>query len=241
MAVYFISDLHLEPAKPALAEGFIRFLNTLQDAEALYILGDFFEVWIGDDVENPFVSQIKEALKALSNRDIKLFLMHGNRDFLLGKRFCEETGATLLNDPATIQLGGDSALLMHGDSLCTLDTAYMQARQMLRSSQWQQQFLAKTIPERIAFARQVRSESQTGNQMKSADIMDVTPAEVDRMMTEHHVSLMIHGHTHRPFDHHWQHNGESRRRIVLGDWDDHSGWMIRWSNDSGFTLEQFEF
>ena len=241
MAVYFISDLHLEPAKPALAEGFIRFLNTLQDAEALYILGDFFEVWIGDDVENPFVSQIKEALKALSNRDIKLFLMHGNRDFLLGKRFCEETGATLLNDPATIQLGGDSALLMHGDSLCTLDTAYMQARQMLRSSQWQQQFLAKTIPERIAFARQVRSESQTGNQMKSADIMDVTPDEVDRIMTEHHVSLMIHGHTHRPFDHHWQHNGESRRRIVLGDWNDDSGWMIRWSNDRGFTLEQFEF
>ena len=241
MAVYFISDLHLEPAKPALAEGFIRFLNTLQNAEALYILGDFFEVWIGDDVENPFVSQIKEALKALSNRDIKLFLMHGNRDFLLGKRFCEETGATLLNDPATIQLGGDSALLMHGDSLCTLDTAYMQARQMLRSSQWQEQFLAKTIPERIAFARQVRSESQTGNQMKSADIMDVTPDEVDRMMTEHHVSLMIHGHTHRPFDHHWQHTGESRRRIVLGDWDDHSGWMIRWSNDRGFTLEQFEF
>lgn len=241
MAVYFISDLHLQPDNPALAQGFIGFLENLQDAEALYILGDFFEVWIGDDFGNPFVDQIKQALRTLSDRGVNLWLMHGNRDFLLGQRFCEETGATLLNDPATIQLGEDTALLMHGDSLCTLDTAYMQARQMLRNPQWQEQFLAKTIPDRIAFARQVRSESQSGNQMKSADIMDVTPAEVDRIMTEQHVSLMIHGHTHRPFDHHWQHQGESRRRIVLGDWDDHSGWMIRWSNDRGFELEQFEF
>ncbi len=241
MAVYFISDLHLQPASPALAQGFIGFLENIQDAEALYILGDFFEVWIGDDFSNPFVDQIKQALRALSDRGVKVWLMHGNRDFLLGQRFCKETGAILLNDPATIQLGGDTALLMHGDSLCTLDTAYMQARQMLRSPQWQEQFLAKTIPDRIAFARQVRSESQSGNQMKSADIMDVTPAEVDRIMTEQHVSLMIHGHTHRPFDHHWQHQGESRRRIVLGDWDDHSGWMIRWCNDRGFELEKFEF
>ena len=241
MAVYFISDLHLEPARPALAQGFAGFLQQLQDAEALYILGDFFEVWIGDDFDNPFVSQVKQALRALSDRGVKLFLMHGNRDFLLGDVFCTQTGATLLTDPTVIKLGDEPVLLMHGDSLCTQDTEYMKIRPLFRSAAWQQQILSQSIEERIAFARKVRGESQSGQQMKSAEIMDVTPAEVDAEMDKHGTALLIHGHTHRPFDHQWQHNGQPRRRIVLGDWDDHSGWMIRWSNDRGFKLERFEF
>jgi UDP-2,3-diacylglucosamine hydrolase len=241
MAVYFISDLHLEPGRPAMAQGFVHYLQNLQDADALYILGDFFEVWMGDDFDHPFVSSIKDALRTLSNKGTRLFLMHGNRDFLLGQTFCEQTGATLLDDPAVITLGDDAVLLMHGDSLCTLDVEYMKIRQMFRNPAWQQDFLSKPLEERIAFARQVRSESQSGQQMKSSDIMDVTQEEVDREMDQAGVTTLIHGHTHRPDDHRWMHNGCERRRLVLGDWSDDCGWMIRWSEESGLQLSQFTF
>ena len=240
MAVYFISDLHLDPGHPAMARGFIQFLDGLQDAEALYILGDFFEVWMGDDFDHPFISHIKDALKALTERGTALFLMHGNRDFLLGEQFCRDTGATLLDDPCRIDLEGEPVLLMHGDSLCTRDEEYMKIRQMFRSPVWQQDFLSKSQEERLAFARMARSESQSGQKMKSADIMDVTAAEVLREMNAAGVSTLIHGHTHRPADHQWQEDGRSYRRIVLGDWTDSSGWMIR-SDADGITLSKFSF
>lgn len=241
MATYFISDLHLQPSHPQMAQGFLNFLENLQDADALYILGDFFEVWVGDDFDNPFVSAIKSALKALSERGINLFFMHGNRDFLVGEVFCKQTGATLLSDPSVITLGNQQAVLLHGDSLCTLDVAYMKTRQLIRNPMFQQQLLSKSIEERIALARQIRGESQSNNQMKSADIMDVTEDEVNKVMTEHNVNLMIHGHTHRPFDHHWQQDGSQRRRMVLGDWSDTEGWMIRFDEQNGFVLSQFSF
>ncbi|MEL7399183.1 MAG: UDP-2,3-diacylglucosamine diphosphatase, partial [Pseudomonadota bacterium] len=202
----------------------------------LYILGDFFEVWMGDDFVNPFVDQVKAALKALSDTDTEIFLMHGNRDFLLGEDFCRDAGCTLIADPSVIQLGEEKVLLMHGDSLCTEDLEYMKIRQVFRSDAWQKDFLSKSLEERIAFARQVRSESQSGQQMKSADIMDVTQSEVERELTAHNVNIMIHGHTHRPAIHQLD-NGKTR--YVLGDWSDKNGWEIRWDESSGIDLREF--
>lgn len=239
MAIYFISDIHLEPGRPALAQGFAKYLQDLAvkgDASQLYILGDFFEVWMGDDFVNPFVDQVKAALKALSDTGTDIFLMHGNRDFLLGNDFCRDAGCTLLQDPSVIQLGDKKVLLMHGDSLCTEDIEYMKIRQVFRSKAWQKDFLSKSIEERIAFARQVRSESQSDQQMKSAEIMDVTPSEVDRELSEHGVNTMIHGHTHRPAVHNLD---SGKTRYVLGDWSDENGWEIRWDEDNGIKLKEF--
>lgn len=241
MAVYFISDLHLEHARPALAQGFANYLKQLAakgDAEQLYILGDFFEVWIGDDYSDPFVEQVKAALKALNQLGTEIFLMHGNRDFLLGQDFCNAAGCTLLPDPSVIQLGGEDVLLMHGDSLCTQDVEYMKIRQMFRNPQWQEQLLSKTIEERVAFARQVRSESQSDQKMKSAEIMDVTPSEVDRELSDHNVKVMIHGHTHRPAVHEL---ADGKTRYVLGDWSDDTGWEIRWDAEQGIQLNELSF
>lgn len=241
MATYFISDLHLQESEPAMTQGFLDYLNNLNDAEALYILGDFFEVWIGDDYNSPLISQIKTALKALSQRGIKLYLMHGNRDFLIGEDFCQQADATLLTEPSVIDFNGEKVLLMHGDSLCTKDLAYMKMRPMLRNPVMQKQLLSQTIEQRLAMATHMRGESQKGNQMKSAEIMDVTAEEVDTQMSAHNVKTLIHGHTHRPYDHYWQHKEEDRRRIVLGDWSNTQGWQIRYSQETGFVLSKFEF
>lgn len=241
MAIYFISDLHLQEAQPAMSHGFFNYLENLNDAEALYILGDFFEVWIGDDYESPLIKEVKTALKAVSTRGTKIFIMHGNRDFLIGEEFCQKIGASLLSDPSVLDVDGEKVLLMHGDSLCTNDLAYMKMRPMLRNPLMQSRLLSQTIEERLAMAAHMRGESQKGNQMKSADIMDVTADEVDRVMSENSVRTLIHGHTHRPFDHHWQHAGEERRRIVLGDWSNTQGWQIRYCQTSGFVLSAFDF
>lgn len=240
MTTYFISDLHLQESHPAMAQGFFHFLEQLQDAKALYILGDFFEVWIGDDYETPFIQSVKAALKAISDRGIALFLMHGNRDFIIGDKFCAQTGAVLLNDPTVVNIDSQNVLLMHGDSLCTADLAYMKMRPMLRNPMMVKQLLSQSIENRLVMAARMRGESQKGNAMKAAEIMDVTLEEVDKAMDEHHVNLIIHGHTHRPYDHHWSFAGQDRRRIVLGDWSDTHGWIIRVDNGE-FKLEQFRF
>lgn len=240
MTTYFISDLHLQESHPLMAEGFFSFLKNLDDAEALYILGDFFEVWIGDDYETPFINQVKAELKAFTDRGIKLYLMHGNRDFALGESFCQQTGAVLLDDPTVVEFDGQRVLLLHGDSLCTKDLAYMKMRPMLRSPMMLKQLLSQSIEQRLAMASHLRGESQKGNQMKAAEIMDVTQEEVDKVLSTEDLTLMIHGHTHRPFDHHWEFEGEARRRIVLGDWSDTQGWMIRVQSGE-FTLSSFTF
>lgn len=224
-----------------MTQGFLNYLSNLNDAEALYILGDFFEVWIGDDYENPLIQQVKTALKSLTERGIKLYLMHGNRDFLIGQDFCQQTGGTLLADPSVVDFNGKNVLLMHGDSLCTKDLAYMKMRPMLRNPVMQKQLLSQTVDQRLAMATHMRGESQKGNQMKADDIMDVTAEEVDAVMTVHNVTTLIHGHTHRPYDHYWQHAGEDRRRMVLGDWSSSQGWQIRYSQETGFVLSQFNF
>jgi UDP-2,3-diacylglucosamine hydrolase len=241
MAVYFISDLHLTPEKPAMTAGFLAFIQQLDDAEALYILGDFFEVWIGDDITTELTRQVEQALADLSQRGCHIFIMHGNRDFLLGSDFCQRIGGSLINEYTIIALGDSKILLLHGDSLCTRDTEYQQVRQMFRNPQWQQQFLSQSIDDRIAFARKVRDQSQKSGQMKDNDIMDVTLSEVDQALDEANVNSMIHGHTHRPATHQWQQQGAQRQRWVLGDWSDSHGWMIRWTVESGLLLSEFLF
>lgn len=229
MSDIFISDLHLDENRPELTAGFLKFLSSgLQDASTLYILGDFFEVWLGDDHDTPFNQSIIQALRAV---DLPIYIMHGNRDFLLGQTFCEAIGATLLADPSIIELDGKPVLLMHGDSLCTTDTEYMKVRAVLRNADFQQDFLTKSIPERQAFADQARGASRAHTQDTAADIMDVTPAEVIRAMQEAGVETLIHGHTHRPAEHivrlnHDLGSDQTGKRLVLGDWGSH-GWMIR--------------
>lgn len=221
--VLFISDLHLDTSRPEIVQLFLHFLQQrATQAEALYILGDFFEAWIGDDAVPPDHPVIA-ALKGVSATGVPLYVMRGNRDFLLGEQFEQLTGARLLPDPTVITLGGDPVLLMHGDSLCTDDTTYQQFRAMVHNPQWQQMFLAKPIEERMELARQARQEStarNTGLMDTQESIMDVNQGAVEQAMREHGVQRLIHGHTHRPNVHEFTVDGKPATRIVLGDWYD---------------------
>ncbi len=189
-----------------------------RNADALYILGDLFEVWLGDDYCEPGLEPAINALKDYSNSGKPLFVIHGNRDFLMGPGFEKKTGCKILPDPSPLTLHGKNALISHGDELCIDDTEYMEFRKMVRDPQWQNAFLAKPIEERIAFAKQARSESISKTSQKAMDIMDVNQNSVEQLMTQHGVDLLIHGHTHRPNTHHFNIDGEPKTRIVLGDW-----------------------
>ena len=216
MTQMFISDLHLDPSLSSLNKGFLHFLQTeAQSAKHLYILGDLFELWLGDDHITKFSKSITDALSALPGR---VFLMHGNRDFLIGERFCREANATLLKDPTIIDTPAGAALVLHGDSLCTRDKPYMEARQKLRSRQFQKQFLAKGLEDRAIIAKQIRGESRSLKRETAMDIMDVTPKEVVRVLRDNKVSIMIHGHTHRPAVNSLTVDGKVATRYVLGDW-----------------------
>ena len=238
MSTWFISDLHLAPEETRITAGFLDFMLEPQAGDSLYILGDFFNYWIGDDVKHPYIEQIQQVLNATQARGVTSYFMHGNLDFLVGEDFCKAAGMTLLGDPTVIQLGSESVVLMHGDSLCTRDQAYMEFRKMARDPQWQKQFLGQPIEDRIAYAQKARSESQSSNSMKDESIMDVTPAEVDLELTKHHCKRMIHGHTHRPAIHQWQHDGENRERIVLGDWYT-KGWYLKFDQNQ-YDLVEFD-
>jgi len=225
--ILLISDLHLEEERPDITRAFLHFLQTrAREAEALYILGDFFEVWIGDDGMSAFQQGIAGALRALSDAGTRVFLMHGNRDFLIGRAFCREAGCTQLKDPSIVQFNGEPVLLMHGDSLCTLDVGYMKLRRTLRNPL--SLFILRNLPlsTRHKLARKLRSESRAQTSMKAREIVDVTPDEVPRIMAEHGVRTLIHGHTHRPAVHQLQVAGQPATRIVLGDWDK-QGWALQ--------------
>lgn len=238
MHTLFISDLHLNPQQPLVVEGFLNFLQgRAKNAQRLYILGDFFDAWIGDDDDHPLALKIQEALRAYSTQT-PTFFMRGNRDFLIGPKFAEQTGVTLLDDSALVDLGGHKALLMHGDTLCTEDREYLEFRAMVRSPQWQAQVLALPLDQRRMMAADLRKKSLSMNAIKAQDIMDVTPAEVERVMMEANVSLLIHGHTHRPAHHTLTLNEQPAERWVLGDWHD-SGWYI--SAEPNGELELVEF
>ncbi|MEX6665631.1 UDP-2,3-diacylglucosamine diphosphatase [Pseudomonas sp. W2-17] len=238
--ILLISDLHLEEGRPDITRAFLDLLNgRAREAESLYILGDFFEAWIGDDAMSPFQRSICQALRALSDSGIRVFLMHGNRDFMIGQAFCKAAGCTLLKDPSVVNFNGEPVLLMHGDSLCTRDEAYMRMRRYLRHplTLWVLRHLP--LSTRHKLARKLRSESRAQTRMKANDIVDVTPEEVPRVMNESGVKTLIHGHTHRPAVHDVQLGETTAQRIVLGDWD-REGWLLR-IDESGFHLESFAF
>ena len=221
MTTVFISDLHLSDVRGDAEQLFEQFLATLDnDCEALYILGDFFEVWVGDDVSTAIYRDTLEALKKLRDRNIPVYVMHGNRDFLLGAAFASQTGSQLIPDPFIINLYGTTTLLTHGDGLCTDDKEYQQFRTTVRNSAWQQQFLSTSAEQRLAQARQLRAESMKRTQEKSAEIMDVNNAAVESMARQHQVTRIIHGHTHRPGVFEFTTKGKPAQRFVLGDWHD---------------------
>jgi len=238
--ILLISDLHLQEERPDITRAFLDLLDgRARHAKALYILGDFFEAWIGDDAMTPFQQSICQALRQLSDSGTAVYLMHGNRDFLIGQDFCKAAGCTLLADPSVIELGGEQVLLMHGDTLCTRDLAYMKMRRYLRNplSLWILRHLPLATRQKLA--RKLRSESRAQTRMKATEIVDVTPEEVPKVMAAHGVKTLVHGHTHRPAIHKLVVNGEPARRIVLGDWD-RRGWTLQ-VDAQGFQLEPFEF
>ena len=222
MSALFISDLHVDESRPAVLAGLRRLIDTeAPTVDALYILGDLVEVWIGDDDDGPVATSIRDALAAASRR-CAVYVMHGNRDFLIGAQFASDAGVTLIDDPSVVEIDGDRVLLAHGDAYCTGDVEYQRLRTLFRSSAWQTEVLSSTIEERRALAASLRAKSIAANENKAGNIMDVTPSSVLQAMDDASVSLMVHGHTHRPAIHDL---GGGRRRIVLGDWD-RCGWKL---------------
>ncbi|MDF1629902.1 MAG: UDP-2,3-diacylglucosamine diphosphatase [Alcanivoracaceae bacterium] len=222
----FISDLHLDSTRP-------HHLNALDalitehagKAEALYVLGDLFETWIGDDDDAEFNLRAEAIFRRFSDAGGKLYFMHGNRDFMLGEQFARRCGGALLAEGTVVDLYGRPTVLLHGDSLCTMDEKYQQFRAMVRNEAWQKDMLAKPLQERRMIAQFMRMQSQQGNANKADNIMDVTAEEVVRIMDEASVRDMIHGHTHRPAVHDLATSNGPGKRYVLGDWND-TLWLI---------------
>lgn len=231
MTTLFISDLHLDAAKPEIGAQFLDFLmKQAVSADALYILGDLFESWIGDDDPNAHYAEMKRALRLVAEHDVPTYFMHGNRDFLIGDGFAEDTGVQLLEDPVVREIHGDRVLLSHGDAYCTDDEEYQAVRRMTRDPKWQAGMLEKPIAERQAIAAQARTESVARGSTLDAVISDVNAEAIENVMREHDVRLMLHGHTHRPAVHEFTLDGEPAKRIVLGDWYD-QGSVVRWGDD----------
>ena len=231
MTTLFISDLHLQASQPEIGKQFLSFLGgEAREAEALYILGDLFEAWLGDDDPNPYYGEMKSALRGLVDAGVPVKFMHGNRDFMIGETFANETGVSILADPSVVNLYGEDVLLCHGDALCTDDVHYQQVRAMTRDPQWQAMMGAKSIEERIAFAIQARKESIARGESMSDEIMDVNHDAVVATLREHGVSTMLHGHTHRPAVHELDMGDHTATRIVLGDWYD-QGSVVRWDKN----------
>ena len=228
MTALFISDLHLDAEHPETISRFTEFMRTeARRADELYILGDLFEAWIGDDDDDPRLAPVSSALRELADGGVRCAVMHGNRDFLLGERFCATTGCRLLGDYERIEINGEPVLLTHGDLLCTDDTRYQALRRQLRSPSWQREFAAKSLAERRKLASDLRRMSAVEIAAKTDDIMDVNEATVASTMREHDVRLLLHGHTHRPAVHRFSLDGRPARRIVLGAWYEQAS-FVRW-------------
>jgi UDP-2,3-diacylglucosamine hydrolase len=232
----FVSDLHLDAAEPATIRRFTNFIDReAVRAHDVYILGDLFEAWIGDDDDDPGLAPITAALARLTAGGVRCAVMHGNRDFLLGRRFCETTGCRLLGDYERIDMHGQPLLLTHGDLLCSDDMRYLTLRAQLRAPEWQRDFLGKSLDERRTIAADLRKLSATEIAAKADDIMDVNQTTVERTMREFDVLSLLHGHTHRPAVHRFALDGRPATRIVLGAWHGPAS-IVRW-DAHGFRLE----
>ena len=232
MATLFIADLHLCAEEPAITAGFLRFLaGEARQAGALYILGDLFEAWIGDDDPNPLHAQIAAAIRTLVESGVPCYFIHGNRDFLLGKRFARESGMQLLPEEKVLNLYGKRVLIMHGDTLCTDDVGYQAFRAKVHQPWLQTLFLALPLFIRKRIAAKMRAGSQSANRVKDMAIMDVNPQAVAETLERHRVQHLIHGHTHRPAVHGLKANGEPAFRYVLGAWHT-QGSMIKVTAES---------
>lgn len=224
MTTLFISDLHLDPTRPEITRLFGEFIDgEARDADALYILGDLFEAWVGDDDPSQVGAFVSGKLSQLQEAGVPIYFIRGNRDFLLGDDYARRAGFSILPDPAVVMLHGKPVLLMHGDLLCTDDLAYQQFRTQTRDPAWQQQFLAQPLDTRLAFAQQARAASQTHQSgLKDTGqletITDVAPATVEATLRRYGIDTLIHGHTHRPATHALEVDGGDCQRIVLGDW-----------------------
>jgi UDP-2,3-diacylglucosamine hydrolase len=228
MTTLFISDLHLTAGHPEIGEQFMDFLGgEARGAETLYILGDLFDAWLGDDDPSPYYIEMKRALRELVDVGVPVNFMHGNRDFAIGEGFAAETGVKLLEDPTVVDLYGEPVLLSHGDALCTDDVQYQQIRAMTRNPDWLAMMLAKSIEERIAFAHQAREESKARGESLNDEIMDVNQDAVIAIFRDYEVDTLLHGHTHRPAIHNVDLGDREARRIVLGDWYE-QGSVVRW-------------
>lgn len=241
--VLLISDLHLSGERPAINERFFDFLRaSARRAEALYVLGDLFEYWIGDDEldaagGDPLARRVAEALGEVSHRGVSVAFMHGNRDFLVGQRFGQASGARLLEDPSVEEIGGVRTLLMHGDTLCTDDHDYQAWRRTARSREWQQAFLAKSLAERRTALQALREKSKEVVGAKPAEIMDVNATAVREALRAHGLTRLVHGHTHRPARHALEVDGRHCERWVLPDWYERGGYLA--IDDTGPRLVSF--
>ncbi len=235
----FISDLHLAPERPDIIQLFIEFINTqAAQAESLYILGDLVEYWLGDDDSASGLTPAFDAMKQLANKGVKIYLMHGNRDFLMGEKLAARCGCTLIHEPYITHFENVPVLLLHGDTLCTDDLRYQELRLMLRNPAWQADFLSKPLEVREQMALALRKQSQEETQLKASDIMDVNADAVNEAFISNNVSLMIHGHTHRPAIHDLKINSQPVQRIVLGDWYS-QGSVLELNNSTDFRLNFF--
>lgn len=248
MRTLLVADMHLSHDTPELNQGFYDYLEqTANGADALYILGDLFDAWIGDDLldtPHPLGAVAREViarLHKLSSDGTRVYLLHGNRDFLIGQRFIEACQATLLSDIEEVELQGMPAVILHGDSLCTQDDAYMAFRQQSRDPEWQAQILALPLDQRLELASSLRMQSGDANATKADAIMDVTHDEVVSLMESCGVTTMIHGHTHRPKVHDLTVEDVPAKRYVLGDWDTQHGWdiVIEKADHTAPRLRQF--
>jgi len=228
----FISDLHLDADTPERNDAFARFLkDESSHCDELYILGDLTEVWVGDDDDSAFAESLRRSLADASAR-CRVFLQHGNRDFLIGDAFARRCGLEVLPDIHVIARDGKRVLLCHGDTLCTDDVAYQRTRAVLRSSTWQRNVLSKSIDERRSLAASMRAQSRATTATKPSQSMDAAPDAIERLAREHAIDAIVHGHTHRPA----VHRSGPVSRYVLGDWN-RCGWVLRF--DGAFTLQRF--
>jgi len=229
MATYFISDLHLERIESPITNIFTAFLDDLNQNDSLYILGDLFESWIGDDNVSELSQYISDRLLMLSERNISVAIMHGNRDFLIGEDFCKASSIELINDPRIIEIDTKKVMLTHGDELCTDDKEYQAFRSVVRNPLWQKDFLNFPISKREKIAGEAKDASKDSKENKAMEIMDVNTDAVLRAFNDHDIEIMIHGHTHRPNIHKVSNEGKNLTRYVLGDWSKNSAIILKWN------------